>query len=358
MPSDMFSGLQETARKNNQAAEAKRTADMDSKAPVAQGAGPAVDPSLIPPQETMSAFERAIFDPGQQAESSGEFSAPGRPASMMTDTSSMLAALKSTKDLEGAKKYMNVDAIGNVASQLKQQSKLLGYSWNNKAAGDADHTIRLASNLVSRGVTDIRKLRYEDGMWVMPTADGKKVRLDLKSDEVAANPDGNGYTKYKIQADPKGRPVFYPEWSDSSDRGKIAQGLAITLAVLAPGAGGAIGQAMGLTGTAASAAGNALLQTGLAAAGGAKGNNLLKSAVTGAVAPVVSSLPGISALPPALQRATAGAISGTIRGGTGKSALLGAVTGSLPTGLTGNVQLDRLLRTLVSQQIAKKVARP
>jgi hypothetical protein len=261
-----------------------------------------------------------------------------------------IAALVTSKDVEGAKKYLDVDSIGTLASQIKQQSKLAGVSWSNKGANDQFHMTYAAKQLADKGVSDLKQLRKQGNDWVN-TATGKVV---VTGDTVGATAYGEGYTNYKLAADSKGRPILYQQWESSTDKGKIAAGLGLVLNLV----GTALGNAIGLTGGVATAVGGGLISGGLAAAGGASGEGILRSALSAGVAPVLGSIPGFTNLAPVAQRVITGATSGVVRTGSSRGALLGAVTGSIPGNMTGNAQLDRLLRAVLTNQVQRRVMKP
>ena len=306
-----------------------------------------------------NAFESAIFNPGGpngMPESSyhPEMGPPTYvdPPSYHTGTDSLIEALIQTKDVEGAKRFLNMDAIGKVATQLKQQSQLAGVKWDNAAGNAQRHMLTHAKLLVDKGVTDLKQLRKENGVWVY----GKdKQVVDIQEDKVGNSPYGDGMTDYKLATDSQGRPIAYQSWGSSSDAGKIAGGLGLVLSIAAPGAGAALGKALGLAGTTATVVGSGVISGGLSAVAGADASGVLKSAVLGGVSPAISSIPGISNLPPLTKKLIAGAVTGGLRSGDSKGALLGAVTGGLSGGATIG---DRLLRAIVGQTIKQKVTKP
>jgi hypothetical protein len=282
--------------------------------------------------------------------------AAGDGETAMYNSTRVLQALRESQDLEGAKKYLTVDGdkLMFVANQLKTQSKLAGVDWNTKSADATHHFLQAAHRLVGAGVTDIRKIRQgASGGWEF--ADGDKI-MPLDKKVAGHSAEGEGLTDYRIAADAKGRPVFYPQWKSTTDKGKIAQGLGLALSVLAPGAGNALGSAMGLSGTAATAVGSGIISGGLAAVGGAKGDDLLKAALGGAAAPAMSLVPGFKSMPIPLQKVVAGAVKGGITGGS-KGAQVGAITGAIP-GATGNRVADTLLKAIIGQAVKKKVMKP
>lgn len=263
-------------------------------------------------------------------------------------------ALVATKDIEGARAYMpNIDTIGKIANELKTQAKLSGVDFNNKAKDANWHTLRLAQSLADAGVGSIKDLRQKNGKWV-----DKNGKVVFSGDVVGASAQGDGWTDYKVTPDAQGRPVFYGSWESSSDKGKIAAGLGLVLNLVAPGAGTALGNAVGLTGGVATAVGGGIIQGGLAAAGGASGEGILRSALSAGAAPILSAVPGFSALPALTKKVIAGAASGAIKSDSSKGALLGAVTGSVPGNMTGNATIDRLLKAILSNQVQKKVMKP
>jgi hypothetical protein len=269
----------------------------------------------------------------------------------------VLRAFKETKDTEGARPYMDVDSMGKMATQLQQQAKLAGVNWSNKGGDSKSHIVNAAFALQEMGVKDIKSLRKEGDKWYQ-TVGGKKQEVKFNGDEVAASAEGDGFTRYKVQADAQGRPIFYSTWESSTDKGKIAAGLGLMLNFVAPGAGTALGNAVGLTGGVATAVGSGVIQGGLAAAGGANGEGILRSALSAGAAPALAAVPGFSALPALTKKILAGAASGAIKSDSSKGALLGAVTGSIPGNMTGNGAIDRLLKAIISNQVQKKVMKP
>jgi hypothetical protein len=123
------------------------------------------------------------------------------------------------------------------------------------------------------------------------------------------------------------------------------------LALMAfPGVGTALGAAMGLSGTAASMVGNALVSTGMAGLGGARGSDLLKSGIAGGVSGGIGSYASSLGWNPAVTRAVSGVASSAIRGGDPRTALLTSILGQ--GGLSsGNQGIDALLRNIVGRQI-------
>jgi hypothetical protein len=130
----------------------------------------------------------------------------------------------------------------------------------------------------------------------------------------------------------------------------IKVALPIALAVFAPGIGTAIGSAIGLTGTAASVAGSALLQGTISKA---TGGDFLQGAIGGAIGGGLGGVAGSTAnsalglgLGATGQQILGGAIGGGLQGAaTGGNILQGALGGALGSGL-GNLAGAGLNETL------------
>jgi hypothetical protein len=89
-----------------------------------------------------------------------------------------------------------------------------------------------------------------------------------------------GMAHYGITKDKFGNPIYYPVYEDTSDAGKIAQIAGIGLSFLLPGAGTALGAALGAGATFAPIIGNALIQGTLSEL---SGGSFLKGAAIGAI---------------------------------------------------------------------------
>lgn len=145
---------------------------------------------------------------------------------------------------------------------------------------------------------------------------------------------GKGAVGYTVQQAPNGQVYFIPSWGSTSDFADIAPIAAIGLSLLAPGAGTAIGSALGASGVAATALGNAVISGTLAEA---SGGDFVKGALQGAggaligsaVAPITSTISeavGSQALGQAL---TGGALAEAQGGDFLQGALQGGISGAI-----------------------------
>lgn len=89
-----------------------------------------------------------------------------------------------------------------------------------------------------------------------------------------------GMAHYGITKDKFGNPIYYPVYEDTSDKAKIAQIAGMALTFLAPGAGTALGAALGAGATFAPIIGSALIQGTLSEL---SGGDFLKGAAIGAI---------------------------------------------------------------------------
>ena len=252
------------------------------------------------------------------------------------------------------------DKIAKVQEQLTKQSQLYKTNMVNKAGDTGDNTTRLAATLASQGFYDVTKLRVtQDGKSykLVDTTTGKSKKIDNLNDAFQSA-GGDGYTRFGIKVDSKGRPVFTQSWESSNDAGPVAALAGLALNFLAPGAGSAIGSALGLGGTAATAVGSGILQSGLAAVGGARGSDIFKAGLAGAVPGALSSIPGFGSLATPIKGAITGGTQSLIRNGNLNGALAGAITGSIPGNVTGNSTADKLLRVIIGEAVKRKTAKP
>ena len=222
------------------------------------------------------------------------------------------------------------------ASQVYQQLGSLeskGLNFSNKALDSAANRETIAARLGEYGIDDLQAL---GSMMV----DGKPVFYNKNTGqalpgELGYTSYGNGFTRYKMQALPNGGAIPVPAWEDSSDKGKIAQGLSIAAMLAAPWALPALGAAAGI---------------------GSMGAGALYGGATGALS---SGIAGGNVLKGGLTGALAGGIGGAIGGGAGQfdvsqgvggmtgkainSAASGALTGGLKSGMSGQNALQGAL---------------
>lgn len=140
------------------------------------------------------------------------------------------------------------------ANQAYQQLGALekyGLSYGNKALGSEANRETIAQRLGEYGINNLQDLGSTQ-------VDGKPVFYNratgqMLPGELGYTSYGEGFTRYKMQAMPDGSAVPVPVWENSSDNGKIAQGLSIAAMIAAPWALPALGAATGL-GAAASGA--------------------------------------------------------------------------------------------------------
>ncbi len=146
---------------------------------------------------------------------------------------------------------------------------------------------------------------------------------------------GSGNTGFRVEFAPNGTPYFYTTGASSSDVGGLIPIAALGLSLLAPGVGTAIGSALGASGVAASAIGNAIISGTLSEASGgdfAKGalTGAIGSGVGGLISPEISSaLGGGSVGNVAANALTSGALSELQGGDFTSAALRGALTGGI-----------------------------
>jgi hypothetical protein len=119
---------------------------------------------------------------------------------------------------------------------------------------------------------------------------------------------------------------------------------------------GALGSAIGLSGTAATVGGSALLGASSAANAGARGGDIWKAGLTSAgmagLGQLAQGSETFRALPAPAQRATMGGASSLVRGGDPRDALMGAISGGLTTNnRAANVLIRQLLLPKINEQI-------
>ena len=131
---------------------------------------------------------------------------------------------------------------------------------------------------------------------------------------------GKGAVGYTAKAAPNGQVYFVPSWGSTSDVSTIAPlvGLGLMFVPGLQGVGASLGTALGASGTAASALGNAIIQGTLAEA---TGGDFLKGAAAGALG---SYVPGVQS-----------EIAGALGGGAAANVAAGALTGGAMSELTG-----------------------
>lgn len=230
------------------------------------------------------------------------------------------------------------------ANQAYQQLGALekyGLSYGNQALGSEANRETIAQRLGEYGVNNLQDLGST-------TVDGKPVFYNRTTGqalpgELGYTSYGNGFTRYKMKAMPDGSAIPVPVWEDSSDNGKIAQGLSIAAMLAAPWALPALGAATGL-GAAASGA----LYGGATGAltSGIGGGNVLKGGLTGALAGGIGGSFGAGsgqfdvsqglggAAGKAINSAASGALTGGMRAGvSGQNILEGATMGGVAGGL-------------------------
>lgn len=230
------------------------------------------------------------------------------------------------------------------ANQAYQQLGALeqyGLSYKNKALSSEANRETIAQRLSEYGISNLLDLGSTQ-------VDGKPVFYSrttgqMLPGELGYTSYGNGFTRYKLQAMPDGSALPVPAWEDSSDNGKIAQGLSIAAMLAAPWALPALGAATGL-GAAASGA----LYGGATGAltSGIGGGNVLKGGLTGALAGGIGGSFGAGsgqfdvsqglggAAGKAINSAASGALTGGMRAGlSGQNILEGATMGGVAGGL-------------------------
>jgi hypothetical protein len=142
---------------------------------------------------------------------------------------------------------------------------------------------------------------------------------------------GSGNTGYRVQFDSAGNPYFYTTGASSSDLGSILPIASLALSFAVPGLGTAIGSALGASGAAATAIGNAVIGGVMSEA---SGGDFLQGALTsgagsllsGVVNPAVTEAVGSQAIGNAL---TSGVLSELQGGDFAQGALSGALSGAI-----------------------------
>lgn len=212
------------------------------------------------------------------------------------------------------------------AEGMQHQLLSQGGMMKTPAGTKSDNAAMLAALLARQGVTDVGNVRRTAPGQFVDAATGNTFNArQLESAE------GDGYTKFRVggtAAD--GGVAFVPKWESSSDRGKVAQALSLAM-MFVPGAQGlasSLGGAFGATGATASAIGNAAINAGIGAIGGAKGSDLLKGAVTSAIAPMASGALTNAGLNPILARALTGVGVGALKGQSGSDLLFSGLSGA------------------------------
>lgn len=219
------------------------------------------------------------------------------------------------------------------ANQAYQQLGALekyGLTYGNKALGSEANRETIAQRLSEYGISNLQDLGSTQ-------VDGKPVFYNRTTGqalpgELGYTSYGNGFTRYKMKAMPDGSAVPMPMWEDSSDNGKIAQGLSIAAMLAAPWALPALGAATGL-GAAASGA----LYGGATGAltSGIGGGNILKGGLTGALAGGIGGSFGAGSGQFDVSQGMGGAAGKAIN-----SAASGALTGGMKAGLSGQNILE------------------
>lgn len=219
------------------------------------------------------------------------------------------------------------------ANQAYQQLGALekyGLTYKNKALSSEANRETIAQRLSEYGISNLQDLGSTQ-------VDGKPVFYNRNTGqalpgELGYTSYGNGFTRYKMQALPNGGAIPVPAWEDSSDKGKIAQGLSIAAMLAAPWALPALGAATGL-GAAASGA----LYGGATGAltSGIGGGNILKGGLTGALAGGIGGSFGAGSGQFDVSQGLGGAAGKAIN-----SAASGALTGGMKAGLSGQNILE------------------
>jgi hypothetical protein len=166
---------------------------------------------------------------------------------------------------------------------------------------------------------------------------------------------GKGHVQFALVRDKNtNKPVIMPAWESSSagDRGDAIMAASILAAPFTAGASTAIGEGIGLSGLAASAAGSAVIGGGTAAL---TGGNIAKGALLGGIGGAMPAIPGFAGLSAGAQAALKGAlINGLASKGNPKSTLLGGITGGI--GGTTNPMIGNLIKSLLqSSMVANRV---
>lgn len=246
------------------------------------------------------------------------------------------------------------EVIDNLQNQLLTQWKQLGVPSIGGGLSIEARARSLADRLYANNITDISKLRLgskeieesvdvgEGLTEVRKTPrdflqyDGRQIGFLGNADDGGRNADPTGYLQpgglaswtaagkgavgYTAKAAPNGQVYFIPSWGSTSDLATVAPlvGLGLMFVPGLQGVGASLGTALGASGTAAAAIGNAIIQGTLAEA---TGGDFLKGAAAGALG---SYVPGVQS-----------EIAGALGGGAAANVAAGALTGGAMSELTG-----------------------
>lgn len=278
----------------------------------------------------------------------------GRNGWFSTETGQFYKSEKAAKDAESS--YLQSDktkTIDSLKNQLLTQWKQLGVPSIGGGLSIEARAKSLADRLYANNITDISKLRLgskeieevvsdEGGTTKVKTPkqflqyDGRQIGFLGNADDGGRNADPKGYLQsgglaswtaagkgavgYTAKAAPNGQVYFIPSWGSTSDLSTVAPlvGLGLMFVPGLQGVGASIGTALGASGTAAAALGNAIIQGTLAEA---TGGDFLKGAAAGAIG---SYVPGVQS-----------EIAGALGGGAAANVAAGALTGGAMSELTG-----------------------
>lgn len=181
-----------------------------------------------------------------------------------------------------------------------------GLKYGNKALDSSNQRETIAARLSEYGVSDLSQLGSTEDEQGNPVFYNRQTGERLP-DNLGYTSYGEGFTRYKLAPSADNGVVPYATWEDSSDNGKIAQGLSIAAALAAPWALPALGAAAGL---------------------GAIGGGSLYGAGTGAL---TSAIGGGNVVKGALVGGAAGALGGTLGAGAGQYNPAAALTADKAT---------------------------
>ena len=181
----------------------------------------------------------------------------------------------------------------------------------------------MARNLLNAGVTDVSQIKKGEIQDAYPVDDFGNRATYTRVGNVGPNGQeiilGNtftgkqlgGGTQYALEIGSDGKPRFFTEGIDTSDSATIVPLVAFALNIAVPGAGAALGAALGVSGTAAAVVGNAIISAGLQVASGVPVEKALRNAVvTAGVQTIVPNFTGNPYIDNAVRSVATGALTG------------------------------------------------
>ena len=214
------------------------------------------------------------------------------------------------------------------AQQVDKVPELAKSLQDSRIGGNSETATSFMTNsaILWNSVDELAKKGYNTFEDIVK--EGKPISLNTTFE-------GKGSTTFKVNFD-NGVPYIGTQSAENKNPlAKIAPIVGLGLSIFAPGAGTAIGTALGASGTAASVIGGGLISGALTAAGG---GDFVKGALTGAIGAGAGSV---------LKDVGAG-VSEAVGGGTIGDVASGAVTGAAKSALAGGDVLSGALTGGVS----------